>query len=63
MHDIGGIELSDMEVKVLKEQFAKLREEFTDEEIIEQATLVIRSDEDPAEWARQILADLDAVDP
>jgi hypothetical protein len=61
MPDIGGIQLTDFEVKEAKRLLAKVREQYSDEQIIEHGVEFLIGDNDPREWAREILRDLDEV--
>lgn len=59
MVEIGGIELSDVEAQQLKRLLDEERARRSEEEIIELGGTALVSDEDPREWARQIIRDLD----
>lgn len=63
MIEIGGIELTDIEAKEMKRLLMEDRKKHSDAEIIEQGGRYLFSDEDPEDWAREIIRDLDEKVP
>lgn len=63
MIEIGGIDLTDIEAKELKRALDETRQKYSDEEIIELGGSILFSDEDPNDWAREIIRDLDEKVP
>jgi hypothetical protein len=57
--EIGGMEMTDIEAQGLKRLLVEARARYSDEEIIEQGGVLLLSDEDPCDWAREIVRDLD----
>jgi hypothetical protein len=59
MVEIGGVELTDIEAKEMKRILTEERTKHNDEEIVEHMGAALISDEDPKDWAREIIRDLD----